>query len=103
MRGTAFGTVVLHVSFELVVGDPLILIPKDDLIELIVPMRTINEKISDAKLALRAPSSATLDALAKPTCGWEGIYFDHVQQAHLGADLDFSLGSSGSETPRESH
>lgn len=36
-------------------------------------------------------------------CGWERMYIDHVQQAHLGADLDFLRGASGSATPRESH
>jgi dihydroxy-acid dehydratase len=31
------------------------------------------------------------------------MYIDHVQQAHLGVDLDFLRGSTGSATPRESH
>jgi dihydroxyacid dehydratase/phosphogluconate dehydratase len=79
------------------------LIRNGDLIELNVPARTINIKISDAELAARTPSQATLDALAKPTRGWERMYIDHVQQAHLGVDLDFLRGSTGSATPRESH
>ena len=103
MSGTAFGTVVLHVSPEAAAGGPLALIHNGDLIELNVPARTINVKISDAELAARTPSVATLESLAKPTRGWERIYVDHVQQAHLGADLDFLRGASGSTTPRESH
>ena len=103
MSGTAFGTVVLHVSPEAAAGGPLALIRNGDLIELNVPERTINLKISDAELAARTPSQATLDALAKPTRGWERMYIDHVQQAHLGVDLDFLRGSTGSATPRESH
>ena len=103
MSGTAFGTVVLHVSPEAAAGGPLALIRNGDLIELNVPERTINLKISDAELAARTPSQATLDALAKPTRGWERMYIDHVQQAHLGVDLDFIRGSNGSATPRESH
>jgi dihydroxy-acid dehydratase len=103
MSGTAFGTVVLHVSPEAAAGGPLALIRNGDLIELNVPARTINLKISDAELAARTPSQATLDALAKPTRGWERMYIDHVQQAHLGVDLDFLRGSTGSATPRESH
>jgi dihydroxy-acid dehydratase len=103
MSGTAFGTVVLHVSPEAAAGGPLALIRSGDLIELNVPARTINVKISDAELAARTPSVATLESLARPTRGWERMYIDHVQQAHLGADLDFLRGASGSATPRESH
>ena len=89
MRGTTVGTVVLHVSFELVAGVPLALIPNDNRIELNVPMRRISVKISDAELDVRTPTSAILVALAKPTRGWEGMYIDQVQQAYLGADFDF--------------
>jgi len=103
MSGTAFGTVVLHVSPEAAAGGPLSLIQSGDLIELDVPARTINVKLSDAELAARKPSQAMVDALAKPARGWERMYIDHVEQAHLGADLDFLRGASGSATPRESH
>jgi len=103
MSGTAFGTVVLHVSPEGAAGGPLSRIRTGDLIELDVPARTLNVKISDAELAARTPSQAMLDALAQPTRGWERMYIDHVEQAHLGADLDFLRGASGSASPRESH
>ena len=103
MSGTAFGTVVLHVSPEAAAGGPLSLIRTGDLIELDVPARTINVKLSDTELAERQPAAAMVDALARPARGWERMYIDHVEQAHLGADLDFLRGSSGSQTPRESH
>jgi len=103
MSGTAFGTVVLHVSPEGAAGGPLSRIRTGDLIELDVPARTLNVKISEAELAARAPSQAMLAALAQPTRGWERMYIDHVEQAHLGADLDFLRGASGSASPRESH
>jgi dihydroxy-acid dehydratase len=103
MSGTAFGTVVLHVSPEGAAGGPLSRIRSGDLIELNVPARTLNVKISDAELAARTPSQAMIDALAQPTRGWERMYIDHVEQAHLGADLDFLRGASGSASPRESH
>ena len=74
-----------------------------DIIELNVPARTLNVKISDAELAARVPSQAMTDALARPARGWERLYIEHVEQAHLGADLDFLRGASGSQTPRESH
>ena len=103
MSGTAFGTVVLHVSPEAAAGGPLALIRSGDMIELNVPARTINVKLTDAELAARTPSQEMIEALAKPTRGWERMYIDHVQQAHLGADLDFLRGASGSASPRESH
>jgi len=103
MSGTAFGTVVLHVSPEGALGGPLAKLLNGDLIELNVPARTLNVKISDAELAARQPSIAMTKALASPNRGWERLYIEHVEQAHLGADLDFLRGASGSQTPRESH
>ena len=35
--------------------------------------------------------------------GWAKLYVDHVQQAHLGADLDFLVGGSGDDVSRDSH
>ena len=103
MSGTAFGTVVLHVSPEGALGGPLAKLQEGDLIELNVPARTLNVKISDAELAARTPSTAMVKSLASPDRGWERLYIEHVEQAHLGADLDFLRGASGSQTPRESH
>ena len=103
MSGTAFGTVVLHVSPEGAVGGPLSKLQNGDVIELNVPARTLNVKISDEELAARQPSAAMMNALAKPLRGWERLFVDHVEQSHLGADLDFLRGASGSKTPRESH
>ena len=100
MSGTAFGTVVLHVSPEGALGGPLAKLQNGDLIELNVPERTLNVKLSDAELAARTPSPAMTAALASPDRGWERLYIDHVEQAHLGADLDFLRGASGSKTPR---
>ncbi len=103
MSGTAFGTVVLHVSPEGALGGPLAKLQNGDVIELNVPARTLNVKLSDAELAARTPSAAMTEALARPVRGWEHLYIEHVEQAHLGADLDFLRGATGSQTPRESH
>jgi dihydroxy-acid dehydratase len=103
MSGTAFGTVVLHVSPEGALGGPLAKLQNGDVIDLNVPARTLNVKISDAELAARTPSAAMTEALARPVRGWEHLYIEHVEQAHLGADLDFLRGATGSKTPRESH
>ena len=60
-------------------------------------------KLSDAELAGRSASPATEKAYAKPDRGWQRMYIDHVMQADTGADLDFLIGSSGSDVTRESH
>ena len=59
--------------------------------------------MDDAELAARAPNEATVAGFANPARGWARLYVEHVLQADTGADLDFLLGSSGSEVSRESH
>lgn len=103
MSGTAYGTVILHVSPESAAGGPLSKIRSGDIIELDVAARTINVKLSESELAERETSSATEKAYAKPVRGWQKLYIDHVLQADKGADLDFLTGSSGSDVTRESH
>ena len=103
MSGTAYGTVVLHVAPESAAGGPLARVRTGDVITLDVPARRISVDLSDAELAAREPSAAAAAAYAAPTRGWSRLYVDHVQQADTGADLDFLLGSSGSQVARESH
>jgi dihydroxy-acid dehydratase len=103
MSGTAYGTVILHVAPESAAGGPLSKIQSGDIIELDVSARTINVKLSDAELAGRSASPATEKAYAKPDRGWQRMYIDHIMQADTGADLDFLIGSSGSDVTRESH
>jgi dihydroxy-acid dehydratase len=68
-----------------------------------VEKRTLNVKLTDEELKNRKPSQKMIDALAKPDRGWQKLYVDHVTQADTGADLDFLVGSSGSQVLRESH
>jgi dihydroxy-acid dehydratase len=103
MSGTAYGTVVLHVAPEAAAGGPLALVRTGDMINLDVPLRRIDIEVPADELAQRAPSEAAAAAYANPRRGWERLYIDHVTQADTGADLDFLLGSSGSEVSRESH
>ena len=103
MSGTAYGTVVLHVAPESAAGGPLARVRTGDVITLDVPARRISVDLGDAELAAREPSRAAAAAYAAPTRGWSRLYVDHVQQADTGADLDFLLGSSGSQVARESH
>jgi dihydroxy-acid dehydratase len=103
MSGTAYGTVVLHVSPEAAAGGPLALVQTGDVINLDVPARRIDLDVSDDELARRTPNHATIAGFAGPKRGWERLYVDHVLQADTGADLDFLVGSSGSNVSRESH
>lgn len=103
MSGTAYGTVVLHVTPEAAVGGPLALVEDGDFIVLDVAARRLELDVPDDVLQQRVPSTAMLDGLANPTRGWERLYVAHVQQADTGADLDFLVGGSGSAVSRESH
>ena len=100
MSGTAYGTVVLHTSPEAAAGGPLALVRNGDMIELDVPARRLHLEVSDEELARRR---AEWVAPERPTRGYAKLYVDHVQQAHLGADLDFLVGASGAGIPRDSH
>jgi len=101
MSGTAFGTVVLHVSPESAVGGTLALVKTGDLIELNVPERRLHLDISEEELAKRKAAWKTPEPHA--TRGYVKIYEQHVQQAHLGADMDFLVGGSGSYVKRDVH
>lgn len=103
MSGTAYGTVVLHVTPEAAAGGPLALVQTGDWITLDVRNRRLDLEVPEEELAARTPNQATLDAYAKPRRGWERLYVDHVLGADAGADLDFLVGSSGSKVSRESH
>lgn len=103
MSGTAYGTVILHVSPESAAGGPLARIKSGDIIELDVAARTINVRLSDEELMSRSTSQAASNSYANPDRGWQRMYIDHVNQAHQGADLDFLVGSSGADVARESH
>jgi L-arabonate dehydrase len=100
MSGTAYGSVVLHVSPESAAGGPLALVQNGDLIEVDVPARRLHLDVSDAELAKRR---AAWTPAPTPQRGWYKLYVDHVQQAHLGADLDVLVGKSGSHVSRDSH
>ena len=100
MSGTAYGTVVLHASPEAAAGGTLALVRSGDLITLDVARRTVQLEVDDATLATRR---AQWKPPVLPQRGWQKLYIEHVQQAHLGADLDFLVGSSGSRVARDSH
>ncbi|MET8869342.1 IlvD/Edd family dehydratase [Nonomuraea sp. NPDC004580] len=103
MSGTAYGTVVLHVTPEAAAGGPLAKVRTGDMIVLDVPNRRLDVELPPCELAAREPSEAMTQALARPARGWQRLYVETVQQANTGADLDFLVGGSGAEVARESH
>ncbi|MCC6157726.1 MAG: dihydroxy-acid dehydratase [Deltaproteobacteria bacterium] len=86
MSGTAYGTIVLHVSPEAAVGGPLALVRDGDPIRLDVSNRRLDLLVEDADLARRRESWRPPDP---PARGYRWLHARHVTQAHLGADLDF--------------
>jgi dihydroxy-acid dehydratase len=101
MSGTGFGTVVLHVSPEAALGGNFSVIQTDDIIELDVDARTLNVLLTDAELNRRKKLWKNTGDI--PKRGYISFYVKHVEQAHLGADLDFLKGASGDQVLRDSH
>jgi dihydroxy-acid dehydratase len=101
MSGTAFGTVVLHVSPEAAMGGNFALIETGDVISLDVPHRSLILEVDAEELTLR--KRAFKPSLPKMERGYVNLYVNHVLQAHQGADMDFLTGNSGSEVVRDSH
>jgi L-arabonate dehydrase len=101
MSGTAFGTVVLHVSPEAAAGGVLAVVEEGDVIDLDVNSRRLHLNVSDAEIQRRLSAWKA----PKPVFerGYYKLYFDHVMQADRGADLDFLPGGSGAAVPRDSH
>jgi len=101
MSGTAYGTVILHISPEAAAGGALALVENGDMIELDVAKRRLQLMVAPKELAKRrAKWHKPKSPLAR---GYWKLYFDHVQQAHEGADLDFLAGRSGAFVPRDNH
>lgn len=89
MSGTAFGTIVLHVTPEAADGGPLGLVRTGDRIRLSVKDRRLDLLVDEAEMARRR---AAMDpAAVQPAFrrGYRKIYMDHVLQADGGVDFDF--------------
>ena len=91
MSGTAFGTIVLHVTPESAVGGPLALVRNGDRIRLSVQQRRVDLLVDDAELARRR--AALPAAPPRAARGYAKLYADHVTQADAGCDFDFLQGA----------
>ena len=87
MSGTAYGTVVLHVTPESAVGGPLGLVKTGDLIRLSERERKIDLLVPPEELARRSTARTPLSQ--SPTRGYGALYARHVLSATEGCDFDF--------------
>ena len=100
MSGTAYGTVVLHVSPEAAIGGALALVRTGDEIVLDVPGRRLELDVPEEELGRRRAELT----LPEPHFerGYGQMFIRSVQQAHLGVDFDFLVGKSNLRKSLES-
>jgi dihydroxy-acid dehydratase len=94
MSGTAFGTIVLHITPESAVGGPLALVRSGDTISLDVPGRRIELLVDDAELAKRRAAqgkAVSSGAAPVPDRGYAALFHRSVLQADEGCDFDFLI------------
>ena len=84
MSGTAFGTIVLHVTPEAALGGPLGLVRSGDRIRLSVAERRLDLMVAEDELARRKAAPP-----GRPARGYQRLYHDHVLPADQGCDFDF--------------
>ncbi len=89
MSGTAFGTVVLHVTPDAASGGPLASVRSGDRVRLSVSQRRIDLLVGEIELEAR---SKAVPAPVAPARGYASLYHSHVLQADGGCDFDFLRG-----------
>ena len=95
MSGTAYGTCILHVAPESFIGGPLALVRDGDVIELDIPGRRLNMRVSDEELERRR--AAWRKPPPRYARGYGRLFSEHVSQANEGCDFDFL--ARGAPTP----
>ncbi len=101
MSGTAYGTVILHVSPEAQAGGTLALVKTGDRIKVSASGGVLELLVDEAELEARC--AAWEPDPEHYTRGYAKLYYDHVLQADKGADLDFLVGKDTRLVTRESH
>lgn len=101
MSGTGFGTVILHASPEAALGGNFAVVQSGDIISLDVSQRSLILEVSEDELQKRKKSWKP--NYKKYDRGYVSLYQQNVEQAHLGADMKYLKGGSGSEVSRDSH
>jgi dihydroxy-acid dehydratase len=90
MSGTAFGTIVLHISPESAVGGPLALVRDGDPIRLDTAGRRIDVLVDDTVMAERRKAMPASPS-SENRRGYERLYFETVTQAEQGCDFSFAI------------
>ena len=88
MSGTAYGTIVLHVTPEAAVGGPLALVKNGDRIKISVKNRSLDLLISEKEMQNRL-KKLHIKSPPKYHRGYKKLYYDTVLQADGGCDFDF--------------
>jgi len=100
MSGTAFGSIVLHVTPESALGGPLALVKNGDRILLDVPKRRLELKVSTAELAKRRKAWRKPAARPEDKRGYRKLFMETVTQADRGCDFDFCIPEIRARVPR---
>jgi dihydroxy-acid dehydratase len=92
MSGTAFGTIVLHITPESAVGGPLAIVQTGDRIMLDVEARRIELLIDEAEMQRRLAAWSKLPPRREQAArGYAKLFEQSVLQADQGCDFDFLL------------
>ncbi len=97
MSGTSFGACVLHVAPEAWVGGPLALLRNGDIVDLDIPARSLNMRVSEADLARRRAEWRAPEPRYQRGYGY--MFTRHIEQADKGCDFDFLRAEFGGPTP----
>ncbi len=91
MSGTAFGTIILHISPESADGGPLALVENGDIIKLDADARTLDLCVPDEEMDARRARYTPRPPHAGSDRGYLKLYLDTVTQAEDGCDFDFLI------------
>jgi len=91
MSGTAFGSIVLHITPEAAIGGPLSLIETGDLITLDIPGRRLHVELSDEILKERTAKRDKTPPRIRPSRGYAKLFDETILQADKGCDFDFLI------------
>ena len=89
MSGTAFGTIVLHITPESAVGGPLAIVKTGDMIRLDVAKRRIDVLIDEVELTMRQHALAKRETPEWAKRGYAHLFNETITQADEGCDFDF--------------
>jgi dihydroxy-acid dehydratase len=95
MSGTAFGTIVLHITPESAIGGPLALVRTGDMIQLDVAGRRIDLLIEEAEFERRRALLPAGSSAPMPPRGYARLFQRTVLQADQGCDFDFMVRDPG--------